>query len=347
MSSATAGINRAMWVFGGLCLALAGQSCGTANADDEPKPSGGGAGLGSTGGMGGAGALDNSGGTLSTGGGPSAGAGGDPSGTAGNGAAAGDTGAAGAGGTTLGGSGGETIEGGANPGTGGATGGSISAGGSAGTCTGASFAAVPVAPALEFLVDTSASMSEEVFGASGSKWEVTRDALHDAFHELSEGTGVGLIFFPNVSSPRPPGAATCIRREEAVPIGSLDAELRTALDTALAATVPLGATPTHDALRYALETLANSPVTGDRYVVLVTDGAPNYALECLGDGVTPADPAPLLQEVSDARNARGIQTFVIGSPGSESARSTLSQMATLGGTAQAVPIRARTTAISI
>jgi hypothetical protein len=68
---------------------------------------------------------------------------------------------------------------------------------------------------------------------------------------------------------------------------------------------------------------------------LVTDGVPTYALDCKGSGQQqdPADPTPLIPEAASALG-RGIKTFVIGSPGSEGARKSLSQMAEAGGTAK-------------
>ena len=62
--------------------------------------------------------------------------------------------------------------------------------------------------------------------------------------------------------------------------------------------------------------------------------AVDYALNCQGSGTQqdPADPTPLIPEAASAL-ARGMKTFVIGSPGSEDARRSLSQMAEAGGTA--------------
>ena len=73
---------------------------------------------------------------------------------------------------------------------------------------------------------------------------------------------------------------------------------------------------------------------GQKFLVLITDGTPTYALGCEGSGnqADPADPAPLIPEAASALG-RGMKTFVIGSPGSEGARRSLSQMAQAGGTA--------------
>jgi hypothetical protein len=70
---------------------------------------------------------------------------------------------------------------------------------------------------------------------------------------------------------------------------------------------------------------------------LITDGEPTYGLTdtntCFGIGTQRVDSTALVAEVS-AAFASGIQTFVIGSPGSETAREDLSRMAEEGGTAR-------------
>jgi hypothetical protein len=70
-------------------------------------------------------------------------------------------------------------------------------------------------------------------------------------------------------------------------------------------------------------------------VVLITDGTPTYSLGCVGTGriQDPVDPGPLVSEAASALS-EGVRTFVIGSPGSEDARQSLSRMAEAGGTAR-------------
>jgi hypothetical protein len=195
-------------------------------------------------------------------------------------------------------------------------------------CTGTTAGTTPLPPILEFLIDYSGSMNETPMGQTQRKYQATAAALIQAFTDMADGTGTGLIFYPNTK-----GGGTCINRQQAVPVQSLDPTVRQSLISALMAKTTSGATPTHDAFVYAADTVAASTLMGNKYVVLVTDGAPTYALNCMGDGQTPADNAPLIQAVADANTMRGIKTFVIGSPGSEPARGALSQMATQGGTA--------------
>jgi hypothetical protein len=199
-------------------------------------------------------------------------------------------------------------------------------------CTGTSAGTTPLPPILEFLIDYSGSMNETPMGQTQRKYQATASALIQAFTDMADGTGTGLIFYPNTGGGGK-GGGTCINRQQAVQVQSLNATVRQSLISALMAKTTSGATPTHDAFNYAVDTVAASTLMGNKYVVLVTDGAPTYSLNCMGDGMTPADNAPLIQAVADANTMRGIKTFVIGSPGSEPARGALSQMATQGGTA--------------
>jgi hypothetical protein len=120
-------------------------------------------------------------------------------------------------------------------------------------------------------------------------------------------------------------------RQVAVAQAALNTTQRNSIVMALTAKQPNGNTPTHDAYNFAVETLKASTLPGPKYVVLVTDGAPTFSLGCVGDGTTEVDASPIVQAVADAAKD-GIKTFVIGSPGSETARESLSKMATQGGT---------------
>jgi hypothetical protein len=201
------------------------------------------------------------------------------------------------------------------------------------TCVGEE-AGTELAPAVvELLVDTSLSMDETAPGSRRSKWEETRDAMLNAIGLMPATTAVGVVFFPDVDV----GAMPCFDSQADVNIDSLGGSAsaqRSAVAAAFQKEAPRGSTPTHDAYRYALGQLANATKPGQRYLVLITDGTPTYALNCQGSGTPqdPADPRPLIPEAASALG-RGIKTFVIGSPGSEDARQSLSQMAQAGGTA--------------
>jgi len=110
---------------------------------------------------------------------------------------------------------------------------------------------------------------------------------------------------------------------------------RDAIRAALQEQEPDGSTPTHDGYVYALERLEANSDVGRPFLVLITDGEPTFSLGCEGSGQpgNGTDTEPLIAEAA-AAFSRGVQTFVIGSPGSEPARESLSRMAEAGGTAR-------------
>jgi hypothetical protein len=185
---------------------------------------------------------------------------------------------------------------------------------------------------LQLLVDTSGSMNQDAPG-QGSKWVQTRRALLGALDGMPNDTAVGVVFYPNV-----PGntAMPCFDQQTAVDLARLDAgQQRQRIRQAFGRQNPDGGTPTHDAYAYAVNELVASPVVGTRFLVLITDGIPTYSVGCdisSRQGMENAvDPSPLIGEAARAQ-ALGVRTFVIGSPGSEDARDSLSRMAQAGGT---------------
>jgi hypothetical protein len=185
-------------------------------------------------------------------------------------------------------------------------------------------------------------------GGQGSKWQITRDALTNALDSFGASTWLGLMFYPY-----PPGTpadqifagAPCechpdvnfFLSENTVPAAALDNAQRMQVTQALGNALVTGSTPTHAAYRQAVDYLRNTNFSGGKYVVLITDGEPTYGLTdagaCFGIGTQRVDSTALIAEVATAF-ASGIQTFVIGSPGSEGAREDLSRMAEEGGTAR-------------
>jgi hypothetical protein len=148
-------------------------------------------------------------------------------------------------------------------------------------------------------------------------------------------TSLGVTFYPNVPNDNKP----CIDRRAAVglaPLAASGSQQRQQIRSAFQRQNPQGGTPTHDAYRYALGEIGATAAVGSRFVVLITDGIPTYSLGCIGTGrqEDAVDPTPLVAEAASALS-EGIRTFVIGSPGSESARESLSRMAEAGGTAPA------------
>ena len=156
-----------------------------------------------------------------------------------------------------------------------------------------------------------------------SKWEVTRDALADALDTLAGQPNVraGLSLFPENN-------ACLVDDVPDVEVVELDSAGRSAIGDALDAVMPDGETPIAGATilsyKHLRAEILDQHIEGNTFVVLLTDGA---------ETCKPAELPKLLDQ--DVPNARlwNIRTFVIGAPGSEQARSLLSQMAWEGGTA--------------
>jgi hypothetical protein len=177
-------------------------------------------------------------------------------------------------------------------------------------------------------------MDQDAPGTRGSKWTVTRDALLGAINTMPRETSVGVVFYPDVSI----DSGECFDNEADVGISRLEengSAHRTQIRRAFQNQSPDGGTPTHDAYRYAFAQLEASTAVGSRFAVVITDGTPTFSLGCEGTGLIrdPVDPEPLVIEAANVKS-RGVSTFVIGSPGSEGARQSLSRMAEAGGTAK-------------
>jgi hypothetical protein len=70
-------------------------------------------------------------------------------------------------------------------------------------------------------------------------------------------------------------------------------------------------------------------------MLLITDGTPTLSLGCMNPSgsLSDQDPAPIVAEIQRAA-AAGVDTFLIGSPGSEANRPWMSQAAVIGGTSK-------------
>jgi hypothetical protein len=143
---------------------------------------------------------------------------------------------------------------------------------------------------------------------------------------------VGLSYFSNDNQ--------CgVSRVPYVPLMRNSLAQRSNITTSLLNIKPSGSTPlvgaTVLAYEYMHEAALSGTITGNRYVVLITDGQQS---EQCGDPMrcSTADACTdlLLQQTAQAAGPGvNIRTFVIGVPGSEPARSVLSQIAMQGGTA--------------
>jgi Mg-chelatase subunit ChlD len=165
-----------------------------------------------------------------------------------------------------------------------------------------------------------------------SKWEVTTNALIAAMKTLPATATVGVSYFSNddicgVSST--PSVALSLNT-----IGQQDA-----LRMSLQGVTPAGGTPlvgaTILAYKHLHQLALSGNIAGNEFVVLLTDGEQSeqcsYASLCT-DAQSCYD-VLVSQEVPRAyAPGVGIRTFVIGAPGSEPARTVLSQIAKNGGT---------------
>ena len=187
---------------------------------------------------------------------------------------------------------------------------------------------------LEFVVDTSASMNEMPASTRGqTKWVRTRDALTQSLDQLPASVGVGLLLFPNMNtraSDEPQAVTNCVNTDAIIPLallGAAGSAQRRTLGTAINSVMPQSYTPTYDAYTSGVDLgLVPSKLPGRKFMVLITDGAPTLAAGCVmpggggrsrnGGTATPVDPTPVVQAIQTAHD-HGIQTFIIGSPGSE------------------------------
>lgn len=177
--------------------------------------------------------------------------------------------------------------------------------------------------------DQSNSMGQKLTPADGGapepKWAVARDALAAAVAPLASSLRLGAVFFP--SQPAPAGTncglvdeITASPPQIALSPGAAFLGAWSAHFSDPAWTTILS-TPLVLALQRADAALADPfPLSGPRVVVVLTDGAPTCD----------TNHAHLLAPVQ-AMAARGIQTWVIGLPGSATAATLLDDLAAAGG----------------
>jgi hypothetical protein len=228
-------------------------------------------------------------------------------------------------------------------------------------CTGWSGEGEPLPSTIQLVVDTSGSMAKSPPGDdTRSKWDITRAALEDAVNALPPSTHLGLLLYPNknvTSNGLTPGDVNaCVKTEAHVPISQLGKEgsqQRQAFQAALEDASIESYTATYDAYSYALSELLVPYEGPNKFILLLTDGAPTIAGGCTwpdtedvvtgelwdGAGSHDAETAPIVDRIAAAR-ADGVQTFLIGAPGSEESvesgtdkRPWLSEAALRGGSA--------------
>jgi hypothetical protein len=214
----------------------------------------------------------------------------------------------------------------------------------------------PLANVL-LVIDKSSSM-ENQGGFSESKWLTLSTALRTAIVETRARVSYGLEFFPFAQDPDDE-PETCETPASGGPLVAItDTTGADAVLTALDEYQPAGGTPTAAALERAGEYFAEgdgAQLTGDKYVLLATDGGPNCNAEqrCEADTCTinlegfdcsgnccdpdkdPEGPTSCLDEEGtlaavEALAEAGVKTFVVGIPGTEFYAETLDRIAIAG-----------------
>jgi len=217
-------------------------------------------------------------------------------------------------------------------------------------CTGSEIAVELNAPNLYFVLDHSTSMNLD------SKWTNVRQVVSQLITQIGAGARFGATMFPGAD-----GMDSCAPGTEVVPLQQGDAQGNLA-NTFLMVTAatPNGGTPTAATLEALVPKL--SGLLGGTFVILATDGGPNCnaALSCAVDQCTsnidgaPGCPAggppnccdpPNLNGLGCLDGARaekaasdlaavGVETFVMGIPGSAPYGPVLDGIAMAGGTAR-------------
>jgi len=157
-----------------------------------------------------------------------------------------------------------------------------------------------------------------------TKWELTLSALQSTLNALAS-TGrvrVALSAFPVE------GSACTVVTVPQLPFVDLAPETVEDITAGLELLVPYGNTPLVGATilgyQYLLDEMRLNALSGDSFVVLVTDGR---------ETCSPTEVDKLLKtDAPTALEKLGVRTYVIGVPGSEQAREFLSSLAEAGGT---------------
>jgi hypothetical protein len=214
------------------------------------------------------------------------------------------------------------------------------------SCASVAYKSSLLPSSLLFLVDRSGSMNcnlppttdsaecEKIAKAADpsqpTKWSVIKGALSSAFDQLGgiPNTSAALTLFSNDDVCGAQSAPN-------VGLKLLDGAQVGALKSALDSVDPAGATPIIGSTILGFHYLHEvAQVRGNRYVVLVTDGADSCADQYAAAGVTGNVVDRLLDVELPRALSVNIRTFVIGAPGSEPARGLLSKIAFAGGTAK-------------
>jgi hypothetical protein len=223
------------------------------------------------------------------------------------------------------------------------------------TCGASQFGAAPIQVNVLLVIDKSGSMLDKPQGFSNDKWTEMKSSLSSSLQAVQDKIWLGLELFPHAHCELPSGSDMDVDVQEgskALPL------VQMALDGA----TPEGGTPTATALSRALDYYTKgggAQLSGHKYVLLATDGGPNCnsGLSCGTaactvnlDGKCPMgvmnccdtsmggpgaqtgclDDQETLKQIKALATA-GIDTFVVGIPGTESYAASLDAFAQAGG----------------
>lgn len=241
----------------------------------------------------------------------------------------------------------------------------------AGLCGSQEIPAITDPPNLYFVVDRSASMSETLPGSAYSKYENARIAISVMLRAVGHRVRYGAAVFPPAADGNgcTPGTEVFATTNGDPPTYAAMGEngpILTTLLHVLGNLVPEGGTPTAATLHSLEPTIVG--LSGKKtYVILMTDGAPNcnVDLTCGPDACIPniehgsfsgtncdesfncCDPkkvgevgigycvdADATEAAVAEYEAAGVDTYVLGMPGSEAYADVLGRLATAGNTAR-------------
>jgi hypothetical protein len=223
------------------------------------------------------------------------------------------------------------------------------------TCGSSPFGAAPEQVNMLLVIDKSGSMSDTPQDFDSDKWSAMKKSVAAALTPMAKQIRLGLELYPIAGCDLPSGGGVDVEvqaGDKALPLAT----------KALADAEPSGGTPTAAALARALEyftTGAGKNLDGGKYVLLATDGGPNCndTLSCDADACTVnldgqcpmsvsnccdekvagsgaqsgcLDDSETLDRIRALHDA-GVDTFVVGIPGSEAYADALDAFAKAGG----------------
>jgi len=184
-----------------------------------------------------------------------------------------------------------------------------------------------VAGSMLIVFDRSSSMDEDPDGnregdrnfRGPSKWDRSEAAINSVLAATGDDLNAGLLLFPSGEGEACDVTVSArVPRVAVAPLGTT----RAVISSALAGGTNGSVTPIFDALRAGWAYLDTLDTSGQRGLILVTDGAENCDA---------ADEAAILSEAQARRDTNGYLTYAVGLDNSSN---TLSTLAVNGGTAR-------------